>query len=50
MGMKKYIILLIVASGVVIGLGAYFFIFSRPEGPPAWIFVSKVSFDEDLTR
>jgi hypothetical protein len=47
--MKKYIILLIAASGVVIGVGAYIFL-SRPEGTPAWIFASKVSFNEVLNR
>lgn len=49
-GMKKYIILLIVVSGLVIGVGAYIFIFSRPEGPPAWIFASKVPYNEALNR
>jgi hypothetical protein len=47
--MKKYIILLIAASGLVIGVGAYIFL-SRPEGTPAWIFASKVSFNEVLNR
>ncbi len=50
MGMKRYIVLLIAASGFVIGIGAYVFIFSKPEGPPSWIFVSKVPFNEALTR
>ncbi len=50
MEMKRYFILLIVASGLVIGVGAYIFIFSGPEGHLAWIFASKVSFNEALTR